>query len=78
LVLTKRDPLDDETFGERRTALLDELGWEGPVVAVSSVTRRGLDELVEALARHLEELRAAEPGTPNAADDDEPYDPLHI
>jgi len=76
LVLTKRDLLDDGEFAERRAALLDELGWGGPVFEISSVTRRGLDELVNALARHLEALRAAEPGAATVADDDEPYDPL--
>jgi len=76
LVLTKRDLLADEEFAERRAALLDELGWGGPVFEISSVTRRGLDDLVNALARHLEALRTAEPGAATVADDDEPYDPL--
>lgn len=76
LVLTKRDLLADEEFAARRDALLAELGWRGPVFAVSSVTRRGLDALTAALARHLEALRAAEPGVASAVDDDEPYDPL--
>lgn len=75
LVLTKRDLLDDSAFAERREQLLEELAWSGPVFAISSVTRRGLDELVRALAIHLEALRAAELD-PVAVAEDETYDPL--
>jgi GTP-binding protein len=75
LVLTKRDLLDDQEFAARREALLEELAWSGQVFAISSITRRGLDELVQALAAHLEELRAQEPGAVAVAED-EPYDPL--
>jgi len=74
LVLTKRDLLDDAEFAARQAALLEEIGWDGPVFAVSSVTRRGLDQLTRALARHLDELQTAPTST--TADDDEPYDPL--
>lgn len=75
LVLTKRDLLDDEAFAERRQSLLETLDWHGPVFAISSVAKRGLDELVAALARYLEDQRRSE----NAAadlDDDQPYDPV--
>ena len=75
LVLTKRDLLDADEFATRQQALLDELGWSGPVFAVSSVARQGLDELVQALAAHLEALRAQEADSV-AVGDDEPYDPL--
>ena len=72
------DLLDDEEFALRRQALLEDLGWDGPVFAVSSVSRRGLDELVGALAIRLDELRADDPvlGGDAAETDDEPYDPL--
>lgn len=78
LVLSKRDLLDDAEFAQRRQALLDELGWDGPVFAISSVTRRGLDELVGALATRLDALRAADPvlAGDDVATDDQPYDPL--
>lgn len=77
LVLSKRDLMDDETFEERRTQLLDELQWDGPVFAVSSVSRVGLDALIQALGTRLEELRAADPKTAAAPEDDnESYDPL--
>jgi len=75
LVLTKRDLLDPEEFAERQQALLEELKWEGRVFAISSIARQGLDELVQALAHRLEELREAGLGAAVAADD-EPFDPL--
>jgi GTP-binding protein len=75
LVLTKRDLLDDQEFAARRKALLDELDWKGPVFAISSVARQGLDELIQALAGHLEQLRKSETEDTNAAAD-APYDPL--
>jgi len=75
LVLTKCDLVGEREFAARRRALLDELGWAGPVFAVSSVTRQGLDELVQALARHLDDLRSSQ-GNDVAAAVDQPYDPL--
>jgi len=75
LVLTKRDLLDDEEWASRRDALLDELDWKGPVFEISSVARRGLDELVQALAQRLEEQRRKESDAPVDAED-KPYDPL--
>ena len=74
LVLTKRDLLDDAELAVRRAALLEELGWQGPVFVVSSVARQGLDELIQALARRLDELQAVAPA--EAAPDDESYDPM--
>lgn len=75
LVLTKRDLLDEEEFAARQKTLLDELAWSGPVFGVSSIARRGLDELVQALAGHLEALSAKESDSV-AVTEDEPYDPL--
>jgi GTP-binding protein len=75
LVLAKRDLVDDAEFDRRRDALVEELGWSGPVFAISAVTRRGLDELVQSLAYRLDEMRADEQGAASASPD-EPYDPL--
>jgi GTP-binding protein len=74
LVLTKSDLLDEPELAARRQALIDELDWQGRVYAISSIARRGLDELVQALAGRLDELRDDRVDT--RADDDEPYDPL--
>ena len=75
LVLTKRDLLADDVFAAKRQALIDELAWSGPVYAVSSVARRGLDELVQALAARLDVLTAEHPDK-IAMSDDDAYDPL--
>jgi len=75
LVLTKRDLLDDDEFAARRRILLDELEWRGPVFAISSVARLGLEQLIKALAGHLEDLRRSETDD-TATAEDESYDPL--
>ena len=74
LVLTKSDLLDEHEFATRQQALIDELDWQGRVHAISSIARRGLDELVQARAGRLDELRDDQ--VDSRADDDEPYDPL--
>ncbi|MCB1787381.1 MAG: GTPase ObgE [Gammaproteobacteria bacterium] len=74
LVLTKRDLLDESELEQRRSALVEALAWQGPVFAISSVTREGLQGLVQALGQRLEALRDDAQHT--AANDDEPYDPL--
>lgn len=75
LVLTKCDLVAADELAERQARLRAELDWQGPLFAVSSVTRQGLDALVKTLAARLAELRDAE-GTAKSAADDEPYDPL--
>ena len=75
LVLTKRDLLDDEEFDRRCEALVDEVGWSGPVFGISSVTRRGMEALIQALAARLDEPRSEQSDTAAESDQD-PYDPL--
>ena len=75
LVLSKCDLVDADALEERRARLIDALGWNGRLFAISSVSRTGLDGLVQALAQYLEELRSAEdPG--KKLDEEEPYDPV--
>lgn len=74
LVLTKRDLLADDEFDLRRQALIEELGWSGPVYSISSVARRGLDGLVQALVVRLEGLAVERREAAAPADD--VYDPL--
>jgi GTP-binding protein len=80
LVLSKKDLLDDEAMAEARDALLADLGWDGPVFEVSSVTRDGLKQLQDAVVKHLHVLRAEMPASVDDVDDEsideEPYDPL--
>ncbi|MGB5835106.1 MAG: GTPase ObgE [Thiohalocapsa sp.] len=56
LVLNKTDLLDPTELEVRRTTLIAELGWAGPVFAVSAVTGDGKGALAEALMRRLERM----------------------
>ncbi|MFM1891257.1 MAG: hypothetical protein RLZ44_334, partial [Pseudomonadota bacterium] len=73
LVLTKTDLLTAEEFAARRDRLVAELGWEGPVYGVSSVSGAGLDPLMQDLMVRLEALRAD--ALPTELDEEQPYDP---
>jgi len=77
LVLTKIDLLDDDEARARRDALVEALGWQGPVYLVSSVARRGIRELVGDLARRLQALREEDGPENNRDIDDAPYHPLN-
>jgi GTP-binding protein len=59
LVLNKIDLLDGEVLEERRGAVIDALGWEGPVYAISAISGEGTAALCGDLMNHLEETRAA-------------------
>ncbi|WP_456444378.1 Obg family GTPase CgtA [Thiolapillus sp.] len=74
LVLTKKDLLLDEEFQERRDKLLKDLDWQGPVFALSSVTGEGVDDLAQALAKHLQDLDKEQNSAPEDSDET-PYDP---
>jgi len=68
LVLNKRDLLDEETFAARRQALIDALGWEGPVYEMSALTGEGTGPLCGEMMVYLEERRAAESEDPELAE----------
>ncbi len=74
LVLTKKDLLLDEEFWERKEKLLQELGWQGPVFAVSSVSGEGVDALAQALMQCLETRAVEEKSVADEASE-APYDP---
>ena len=76
LVLNKTDLLNPDDFQHRRQALLDELGWEGPVFGISALTGEGTRGLMYALMERLEELRKADDTLDAEPIDDEPWDPL--
>ena len=73
LVLNKKDLMDEGEFEQRRQQLLESLGWDGPVFAISALDGEGTQELVYALMDHLDALKAAENVEPE--DEDEPWDP---
>ncbi len=59
LVLNKIDLLEGEDLEERREAVIDALGWEGPVYTISAISGEGTPALCGDLMNHLEALRAA-------------------
>jgi GTP-binding protein len=76
LVLSKCDLVDEAEAGRRAEELVEALRWGGPVYRVSSVSRAGLDELLQALSRRLDALRGLEE-TAAKGPDEAPYDPLN-
>ncbi len=59
LVFNKTDLLPAERLESVTTALLDELGWDGPVFEVSAATRKGTEILAQEVMQFLERLAAA-------------------
>ncbi|WP_405239297.1 Obg family GTPase CgtA [Lentisalinibacter orientalis] len=59
LVLNKIDLLEDTALEGLRADLLAEIGWSGPVFAVSAATGAGTEALARAVMAHLERERRA-------------------
>jgi GTP-binding protein len=68
LVLNKADLVDARTFAERRQAVVDALGWEGPVYEIAAISGQGTDRLCGDLMTYLEERRAREEQDPELAE----------
>jgi GTP-binding protein len=66
LVLTKKDVLTDADFAKRRSQIVRALRWRGPVFGISSVSGAGLDELMQALMRRIDEIRRGADGPVDA------------
>ncbi len=75
LVLSKADLLDAESLEQARRRLVEALDWQGPVFAVSSVTRQGLQALEDAVVAHLHARRAEQKAEAPEQEDQKPYDP---
>lgn len=76
LVLNKCDLLTPAELAERRARLLDQLGWKGPVYAISALAGTGTAELMADLMQRLEALRLAERGEEEVIADEEGWHPL--
>jgi GTP-binding protein len=77
LVLNKKDLLVGKDYEARRDHILESLGWEGPVYAISALTGEGTAPLMAALMGRLEALdreRAADSGEDL---EEQPWDPLN-
>ncbi|BCG22978.1 GTPase Obg [Pseudomonas tohonis] len=62
LVLNKADQLLDEDREARMKAVIERLGWEGPVYVISALEREGTEALSQDIMRYLDEraLRISE------------------
>ncbi|MBR6976093.1 MAG: GTPase ObgE, partial [Ottowia sp.] len=53
LVLNKIDALPEEERSAAVQHFVQQLGWSGPVFAISALTHEGCDALVQAIAAHI-------------------------
>jgi GTP-binding protein len=60
LVFTKSDILEESGAREIVERVLKELNWTAPWFMISSVTRSGTDNLIQSIARELDELKQLE------------------
>lgn len=60
LVFTKSDVLEESEAEAIVERVLKELDWQAPWFMISSVTRSGTDELMQAISRTLDEIRDLE------------------
>jgi GTP-binding protein len=64
LVLNKLDLLPPEERAARVTAVVERLGWQGPVYGISALTAEGTKRLAQDVMTCLEELRRTESPEP--------------
>ncbi|TGD74184.1 Obg family GTPase CgtA [Mangrovimicrobium sediminis] len=67
LVLNKIDMVDAEELAERRAAVIEALGWEGPVYEIAAISGEGTERLCADLMTRIEALREAELEDPELA-----------
>ena len=67
LVLNKTDLVPAAELEERCQAVVDALGWQGPVFRVAAIRKEGTDELAGRLMDYLEERKEAEEADPELA-----------
>ena len=67
LVLNKTDLIDADLLAERRQALVEALGWEGPVYEISAISGEGTERLCQDMMILLEQQREAELADPDIA-----------
>ncbi|TVP54057.1 MAG: Obg family GTPase CgtA [Halomonadaceae bacterium] len=67
LVINKCDMIAEEEVEARCQALVDDLGWEGPVFRISAISNQGTRLLAQSIMTWLEEKRQRELDEPEAA-----------
>ena len=68
LVLNKVDMVAEEDREAHCQAIVDELGWEGPVFRISALSGEGAKPLVQAVMRWIEEQAEQEADNPDFAE----------
>ena len=68
LVLNKVDMVPEEDREAHCQAIVDELGWQGPVFRVSALSGEGTKPLTQAVMRWIEERAEEEAENPDAAE----------
>ncbi|MBB5322176.1 Obg family GTPase CgtA [Marinobacter oulmenensis] len=68
LVLNKVDMVAEDEREAHCQAIVDELGWDGPVFWISALTGEGTKPLVQAVMRWIEEQAEVEAENPEAAE----------
>ena len=68
LVLNKVDMVAEEDREVHCQAIVDELGWEGPVFRISALSGEGTKPLVQAVMRWIEEQAEQEADNPDFAE----------
>jgi GTPase len=66
LVLNKLDLLPPDEAEARCQALVDSLGWQGPVFRIAAINQTGTDKLVVSIMDYIEELKDREQHDPDA------------
>ncbi|MFV0478837.1 MAG: Obg family GTPase CgtA [Parahaliea sp.] len=67
LVLNKTDLLSADELVERRAALIETLGWQGPVYEISAISATGTEQLCQQMMLQLEAQREREQTDPEVA-----------
>ncbi|RBP29186.1 GTP-binding protein [Marinobacter pelagius] len=70
LVLNKVDMIAEEDRDAHCQAIIDELGWEGPVFRISAITGEGTKPLVQAVMRWIEDQAQEEAENPEFAEEE--------
>jgi GTPase len=68
LVLNKIDLLPEQERAARCKAIVDELGWQGPVFMVAAVSKQGVEPICEQVMAFIEERKALEVAEPELAE----------
>ncbi|SFN44750.1 Obg family GTPase CgtA [Marinobacter pelagius] len=70
LVLNKVDMVAEEDRDAHCQAIIDELGWDGPVFRISAITGEGTKPLVQAVMRWIEDQAQEEAENPEFAEEE--------